>query len=503
MGYAQKNYPQIQGINGKYSISSIGCFVTSFCNLFADFGFNIDPLTLNNQLRDRSIFIDVDDGIRDDLGWNSATHYDPNVVVSSVVGAGQWPPTNQAIVKFHYQSIQNPWKMVNGKRVANMIDHFCKVASWQDHTIVDSWDGAVKPAGVYGSPVGYATYTHVSAPVPAPAPAPPAPATSPDLYRLIKSVPGYTNSTNAANRQGSNSVVPSGSYAIFNESHGMLNITRKPGQAGWWINPGDNAEATPAPPSEPVVTYEVLASPRLMHIKKPGGAEKWAFGNIKKWSDFSSAGHFPENTNIEIVAIAHVPVGSEVAAYYMTAGDLGEYRTLGRVAFAIGFNWADMADGYVEPPKPAPAVVPEPAPAPPVITKPAPVPVPSNTFKTTYSALPVPARYIARETMMIHEYDTRRPDRELLENMAVLIAGTFTKDNVLYGRPLGSVQSGYWFGIPMSNLIAEDELYNTKLDLPTKAAINRLSFGERITVWLSKVLSQYTRFVRVFKKKQK
>jgi hypothetical protein len=497
MAYAQKNYPQIQGINGRYPISKIGCFVTAYCNLFADFGITVDPLTLNNQLRDRGIFVDVDDGIRDDLGWNSATRYDSTIVVGTIGVAGQWPDTNQAIVKFHYQSISEPWITVHGKRIANMISHFCKVADWRTHTIVDSWDGVVKPAGVYGAPVGYATFFRPAAnPAPAPTPAAAPTPPPPGYFTVVKPIPGYSTSANAANRRASNSTVPPGSYAIFNEAHAMLNVTRKPGVRGWWVNPGDNTASAPAPAPGPATIYELLDAPRAMHVKKPGGAEKWSFGNVQKWADFSSSGHYPENTNADIVAIAHVPVAGVPAAYYMDALALGDYRSTGRVAFTIGFNWNDMGDGHYEPPK---AIM-----TPPVAAQPAsPQPVAQqspNLYKTSYAVLNTPARYIARETATVHELDGRRPDRQLLANMAVVVAGTFTNGGVLYARPAGSAQSGYWFGIPMTNLIAEDELYNTKLDLPTKAAINQLSAGERLTVWLSKVLSQYTRFIGIFKK---
>lgn len=87
-----------------------------------------------------------------------------------------------------------------------------------------------------------------------PAPAPP---TNDGGYTVNKSIPGYVNAGDAANRRNSNSTVPVGTYAVFNQSQGMLNVTRVPGQPGWWINPGDNGASAPAP--APSKTYTVTS----------------------------------------------------------------------------------------------------------------------------------------------------------------------------------------------------------------------------------------------------
>lgn len=154
MSFAQKNYLQIQGRSGgklppKYSIAQIGCFLTSFANLI-----NVNPIELNAGFRDQGIYVDVDDGILDDLGFNSITRLKPEW---SVVRTGSgWPQSNDAIVKFHYQSISQP--LINGK--PNIIDHFCKVADWKNQLILDSWDGVVRKPGAYGQPVAFAEYQY-------------------------------------------------------------------------------------------------------------------------------------------------------------------------------------------------------------------------------------------------------------------------------------------------------------------------------------------------------
>ncbi len=172
MAYAQKNYLQVQGIAGKYRIDQIGCFLTAFCNLMGDFGRDISPLDLNNHFVRVGAWIDVDDGIRDDLGWGSISALDGDIVTVRSADHGRertagWPGSNQSIVRFYYQSVTQP--LINGR--PNMIYHFCKVVDAANHVIVDSWDGVVKKSP-YGEPTGWAEYRK-NQPVPvAPAPVP-------------------------------------------------------------------------------------------------------------------------------------------------------------------------------------------------------------------------------------------------------------------------------------------------------------------------------------------
>lgn len=152
MGYfAQTNYSQKQGINGKYTIAQIGCLITAFGNMLARLNNSagMDPASINNILIARNAYIDVDDGIRDDVGWGTITNIDPSVVVTGS-GAGV-PPHSQAIVKFIYSG---------GKT------HFALVYDAGRGLIIDSWDGVIKSWNVYGGPKAYATYNKVKAQVP-------------------------------------------------------------------------------------------------------------------------------------------------------------------------------------------------------------------------------------------------------------------------------------------------------------------------------------------------
>lgn len=150
--YGQKDYLATQGINGKYRIDQIGCFLTSFCNLLGRyFGTQVGPVALNNYFVQRGVYIDVDDGIRDDLFWSAVTAFAPNVTVAAT-GAGGWPNSDVAIVCFRYKS----------RNTGAVINHFCLVADAENRVIIDSYDGLLKaPAAyesIYGQPTQWAIY---------------------------------------------------------------------------------------------------------------------------------------------------------------------------------------------------------------------------------------------------------------------------------------------------------------------------------------------------------
>ena len=59
-------------------------------------------------------------------------------------------------------------------------------------------------------------------------------------YKVIKSVPGYVNAADAKAKRNKKTTVATGTYFVFNESGGMINVTSKKGVPGSWINPADN-----------------------------------------------------------------------------------------------------------------------------------------------------------------------------------------------------------------------------------------------------------------------
>ncbi|MDO4813760.1 MAG: glucosaminidase domain-containing protein [Gemella sp.] len=59
-------------------------------------------------------------------------------------------------------------------------------------------------------------------------------------YKLNNSVKTYPSATNAINKIGARTTYQPGTYHIFKEYKGMLNISKTKGKAGAWINPVDN-----------------------------------------------------------------------------------------------------------------------------------------------------------------------------------------------------------------------------------------------------------------------
>lgn len=59
-------------------------------------------------------------------------------------------------------------------------------------------------------------------------------------YKLNNSVKTYPSAANAINKTGARTTYQSGTYHIFKEYKGMLNISKTKGKVGAWINPVDN-----------------------------------------------------------------------------------------------------------------------------------------------------------------------------------------------------------------------------------------------------------------------
>lgn len=59
-------------------------------------------------------------------------------------------------------------------------------------------------------------------------------------YKLVKSCKVYNTASDAKNRKNAVTTYSAGTYYIFNKSSGMINVTKKKGTPGGWINPADN-----------------------------------------------------------------------------------------------------------------------------------------------------------------------------------------------------------------------------------------------------------------------
>lgn len=102
---------------------------------------------------------------------------------------------------------------------------------------------------------------------PKPAPKPP----TSSGYKVVKTINGYINAADAKARRNPRVKVAAGTYKIFNKASGMLNVTKKAGVPGSWINPADNKAAAkkPARKSNETIAREVIAG-------------KWGVGSARK-----------------------------------------------------------------------------------------------------------------------------------------------------------------------------------------------------------------------------
>jgi hypothetical protein len=430
--------------------------------------------------------------------WTVQTVY-PDVVVREVYDNDTWPNTDNAIIRFQRVDVAT----------AGMVDHYCLVADHRVRSIVDSLDGVIKQADAYGSPQGWASYAKKITP---------------------DNIDDETLLDHPAEASRPNQL-----YKVL-QGETIWDIARKLNISATDLiehndiaNPRDIVPGyilhLPVPrelPKTPQIRYVMLSSPKPMHVTRSGGATKWLFGNAKKWTDITASGRtHPEDANVDIRMVAYVPIGTELAKYLMDAHAVGDYATTGRVAYTVGFNHSHLGDGYavekkpVEAPAPEPVAPPEP---PPLKLKPTPAAltrymdvapkINPNLFKTTYKAFPKPEMYLVNDTIMVHDHDNKRPSVTVFQNRGVVLAGTFVKNGVLYGRPEESVLRGTWFGVPMhrARLAFEASDAEPLGDVPLVERLQkgRLAFDERyLTVPLSRALSQYVKFTKIFSPKTK
>jgi len=514
--YALQQYDEIEGNNPS--------LVIAFANLLKKFDRELDPVVLSKILTQDEPEVDW---------WSLSEYFDPIQHIEIEQNADGWPTTANAIVRL----------VRVDETTGESFEHYCLVADPLARSIIDSLDGKVKSAKAYGEATGWASYEQEADSYNIIIESerdtwPEEPKEKPGRRYTLEE---YETIWDVARKTG---ILAS----TLMEHNGITDPKS--------VKPGDTLHlplVTPIPPQRQT-TYTLLPTPKPMHIFKTGGAKKYAFGNPKEIDE--TGPRYAENTNVTIFATAHVPIGETTRDYYMDAFSLGDYHATGRVAFTSGFLTEDLAEGHVfdPPPPPLPAdqievivqpgwdlarvlsvagypvseledpniyqtalvdkslvsaselprkvrvykyVAPEPEPEVSIEEPKQDVPEPDvssgpNSYKTTYQLLPEATLFVAKESMMVYEFDGRRPERQLQENQNVLIAGTFEHEGVLLGRPKAAADNGYWFGIPMSNLITEDELFNTDLTLNERIALHkRLSPTEKVVDSLSRMGTKY------------
>lgn len=455
MAYGQTNYSEKMG-NGPYTIAEIGCFLTAFCNLAERFGQEVTPPALNSFFDNGHYLADPADGagVKDDLSYNSVTAYNSQIVVTGQ-GSSGWPNSNNAIVKFHYRSISNP-TLSNGQ--PNMIDHFCLVADHAAGTIVDSWDGVVKKPGAYGSPVGWATYGGPVVQAVSPPPAPAAAAAS-DVLGNVNIAGLSLSAAMKSDLAGGMSVVAfNAKYSAtagFQPIATSRQLAPAPAPA-----PAPSIPEVPAPapaPAAPNITYTKLATPLdLVTNKQP--TNWWELG-FKDDAHATAAAQLSQGTPFLAYGMAQRNDGDR-PAYYMIQEDFGNADTTGTPNNNNGVNTVDLSPAPT--PAPAPAADPAPAaetpapapaaPAAPAASDSESVPVTVSTWQSSYKAFLSPQQYMANTSVKVEDLAEEHDDVELLKGQNVSVAGIFDKDGVRYFRTAKSVQSGVWYGVPVTAL---------------------------------------------------
>lgn len=342
-----------------------------------------------------------------------------------------------------------------------------------------------------------------------------------------------------------------GDKYIWKKGDNIYNVAREMNVSVDWlrefneIEEGDELEpgvpiyypsGSRADKRKPIV--EVLSTPLQMHVKTPGGAKKWSFGNMRTWADAKGDGFFPADTNLTIVATVKVPIfddeGEPIeAGYYLDSMALGDYDKTEKLRWTQGYMWSDLEEGHVDsfaklapPPKVAEHKIKEQK-AKEIAKKSVDIAATqpakhyldgfdkafiekrlastlrdgdAHRFKRDYQPLTphvpctadIPEGYEdgtdekGRRFVVIHDYDTKRPDRRLYHNQEVVVSGTFpdSDDGIIYGRPEKAAETGSWYGLDMRLLVADKDLYNDKSDASTRQAEgHRLTWSERF-IWV-------------------
>ena len=83
-------------------------------------------------------------------------------------------------------------------------------------------------------------------------------------FKVVTTLNGYKTAADAKNRRNKAGTVKPGTYYVFNESQGMVNVTSKQGVPGSWINLADNKKTNVK--SSNIKTYTVKKGDTLSGI---------------------------------------------------------------------------------------------------------------------------------------------------------------------------------------------------------------------------------------------
>jgi LysM repeat protein len=442
--YAAQSYPGLVAENPT--------LVIAFSNLLTSFGKTTDPETLANFLNDYT----------DPLSLQSITKYDSEVIAAG--GNRGWPTSKHSIVGFNSRDEEG-----------NAILLYCLVFDTENRKVIDSRDGTVTGLGVLGEPAFHATYVF-NPKTPEPEEDEAVPATPEKTYVVLQGERLF----DIARKLG----ISEQDIIDHNDLDDPYNLRR-----GTLLHLPVAIENVVAP----VTTYDIFDQPKLMHVSREGGAMKWHFGKHETIKDIiSGSGMYDYGSEVWVYGLASVPVEGEMWAYHMDAVAVGEGKVTGKPRYSIGFAFADLSEGAL----PAPTIAEEPTvEAVEAIIAAIEEAEPSkviweqeqsevlytpNKWRSTFVSWTTPESMIVdlpdgQEEILIHDLEEKRGSKRIKQNGSYVIAGTFWKDGVEYGRPLQCLQipTKPWYGIPMEVLKREAEVYSVELELADRLALKK------------------------------
>lgn len=346
--------------------------------------------------------------------------------------------------------------------------------------------------------------------------APVVPTSAEGTFNVLTDLSGFVTAHAAAARENPAGTVQPGNYSIFSQAEGMVNVTSKPGQPGSWINPADNHVAAPAAGPEydgnsvtvqpgwglseaaKAAGYPDFNSPlRWSNIAQLNGSSDWQTYNSQLKPGqrivvgiYTPAAPVPQPARIvysklseplplitkqqpthvwqldfatyaEARSAYDLPQAAPFVAYgkaqrtdldrpayFMTQEDFGNADTTNQPVNNRGINTIDLA------PTPAgtevlAAETVDASPAAPVSV----TALPDLDKRYQYQPFEVPRHFVAVQLDdQIKDLQGTLPDRTLVPDQPIDIAGTMSVGGEKFYRTLSGVRAGTYYAVPTSDV---------------------------------------------------
>lgn len=467
--YGQKNYNELQGrnnpANGKkpvYSIRQIGCLLVAISNLLKErFNVQVDPLQLNAFFRDHNVYIDVDDGVLDDLFWQAVTTFAPHIVVeNSSSTKGKLPPHTRSIIKMAAKN--------------SFGTHFC-LYDGGDY-IFDSWDGQRKSRSSYGEVLGYATYKDATPQPVQPVVEPPAPA-NPDQM-TVQAGWGISHCLKFRGYpvEDYSSTAKWQWVAELNGISRWEDFKLKPGQV---ITLPSYRAPAPAPepaPQSDVIEITVGSGWGITHVLKAAGYSKEQWENEAEWDRVARLNGSNERLRLrpgQVIKVNRNPLPKSEPAPESTVTTPAVIEPSPSILeSAIDSTLDDTAPIAELPPR-----------------------IWKDSFTTDGAG-----EYLATRSLIVKDIEGLHISLQLRKGTKVTVAGAFEKDGKMYYRSARHEQRGQWYGIPDDAIKpqhAVDEFDEIDMDMDLKGeareAMHNLSFRQVLLRIVATIQGKFSR----------